>query len=58
MKGNISVVNGFLLLTKQSCTFLGGKVPKLCENWEIKKVLIYVSCIMLFCCLVLNAVNY
>ncbi|XP_060063367.1 tudor domain-containing protein 3-like [Ylistrum balloti] len=39
IKGTVEVENGFLLLTNKNTIFVGGRVNKLAENWELKKML-------------------
>ncbi|XP_069129901.1 tudor domain-containing protein 3-like isoform X3 [Argopecten irradians] len=39
IKGTVEVENGFLLLTNKNTNFVGGRVNKLAENWELKKML-------------------
>ena len=37
--GKVPVVQGFLLLDKSNTEVLGGKVEKMIESWNLKKVI-------------------
>jgi len=34
----VPVIQGFLLLNNSTCVVQGGRVDKLVENWELKRV--------------------
>jgi hypothetical protein len=38
LKGKVEVEHGFLKLYNRNVNFVGGRVEKLAENWELKKV--------------------
>jgi len=40
LKGTVAVEHGFLLLTNKNCQLIGGRVLKMAESWELKKVLL------------------
>ncbi|KAK3100292.1 hypothetical protein FSP39_017721 [Pinctada imbricata] len=39
LKGTIGVEHGFLMLNNKNTSSIGGRVDKLAENWELKKML-------------------
>lgn len=39
LKGTVAVEHGFLLLTNKNCQLIGGRVLKMAESWELKKML-------------------
>lgn len=38
LKGKVEVEHGFLKLYNRNVNFVGGRVEKIAENWELKKV--------------------
>lgn len=38
LKGTVAVEHGILLLNNKNCHLIGGRVEKMAENWELKKV--------------------
>lgn len=38
--GRVPISHGFLLLNNSNCKVLGGRVEKLVESWELKRVCI------------------
>lgn len=38
LKGTVAVEHGILLLSNKNCQLIGGRVEKLAEGWELKKV--------------------
>ena len=38
LTGKIQISTGFLMLNKRNCEVLGGRVQKLVDNWQLKKV--------------------
>ncbi|CAG2196770.1 TDRD3 [Mytilus edulis] len=39
LKGTVAVEHGILLLNNKNCHLIGGRVEKMAENWELKKML-------------------
>lgn len=38
MKGKVEVEHGFLKLYNRNVNFVGGRVDKIADNWELRKV--------------------
>ncbi|XP_052077918.1 tudor domain-containing protein 3-like [Mytilus californianus] len=39
LKGTVAVEHGIMLLNNKNCQLIGGRVEKMAENWELKKML-------------------